>query len=334
MLFSRWSIAGAVIAALALAPAAAPAETNAPPSLKTDAATRVTVLSGAHVTIALDATDPDQSDAVHISALFLPPGAALQSQDGNPARAVFSWRPAAAGSFAITFAAKDHGTPRLAVTKTVTVIVRGPAASAVQASSSWAFVEVPVRARAAASVHARVVADLGTTTPERTQNLVLILRRLDRPGGVTWYKVRLPILPNNSTGWVQSTTLSGLHTVSTHLVVDRRALTATLYRRGRPIFQTPVGVGQDRWPTPPGEFYVRDLLIGYTNPSYGPAAFGTSARSGVLTDWPGGGYIGIHGTNEPSILPGRVSHGCIRMPNAAVLTLKRLMPVGTPLTIR
>jgi lipoprotein-anchoring transpeptidase ErfK/SrfK len=53
----------------------------------------------------------------------------------------------------------------------------------------------------------------------------------------------------------------------------------------------------------------------------------------VLTDWPGGGFIGIHGTNQPEILPGRVSHGCVRMPNAAVLRLARLMPLGTPVTI-
>ena len=43
--------------------------------------------------------------------------------------------------------------------------------------------------------------------------------------------------------------------------------------------------------------------------------------------------IGIHGTNAPGLLPGRVSHGCIRLPNAAVLRLKRLMPVGTPVRI-
>ena len=29
-----------------------------------------------------------------------------------------------------------------------------------------------------------------------------------------------------------------------------------------------------------------------------------------------------------------LSHGCIRMRNAAILALARLMPVGTPLTIR
>jgi lipoprotein-anchoring transpeptidase ErfK/SrfK len=63
-------------------------------------------------------------------------------------------------------------------------------------------------------------------------------------------------------------------------------------------------------------------------------AFGTNARSAVLTDWPGGGFVGIHGTNEPDLLPGRVSHGCVRLRNADVLELARLMPVGTPVTIQ
>jgi lipoprotein-anchoring transpeptidase ErfK/SrfK len=75
-------------------------------------------------------------------------------------------------------------------------------------------------------------------------------------------------------------------------------------------------------------------LTGFSDPIYGPLAFGTSARSAVLTDWPAGGFIGIHGTNQPAILPGRVSHGCIRMRNRDILRLSRRMPVGTPLTIR
>ncbi len=58
------------------------------------------------------------------------------------------------------------------------------------------------------------------------------------------------------------------------------------------------------------------MLYGFDAPVYGPLAFGTSARSAVLTDWPGGGFIGIHGTNEPELLPGRVSHGCVRLTGA------------------
>jgi lipoprotein-anchoring transpeptidase ErfK/SrfK len=75
-------------------------------------------------------------------------------------------------------------------------------------------------------------------------------------------------------------------------------------------------------------------LSGFGNPFYGPIAYGTSAKSAVLTDWPGGGFVGIHGTNQPQLIPGRISHGCIRMRNRNILRLSRLMPVGTPLTIR
>jgi lipoprotein-anchoring transpeptidase ErfK/SrfK len=111
-------------------------------------------------------------------------------------------------------------------------------------------------------------------------------------------------------------------------------LSATLYRGDKQIFQAPVGVGTRAAPTPAGEFYVRLKLSGFNDPFYGPVAFGTNARSTTLTDWPGGGYIGIHGTNAPSLIPGRVSHGCVRMRNLDILKLSRMMPVGTPLTIR
>ena len=79
---------------------------------------------------------------------------------------------------------------------------------------------------------------------------------------------------------------------------------------------------------------MRVRLRGFDDPFYGPVAFGTSARSAVLTDWPGGGFIGIHGTDSPELLPGRVSHGCIRMRNDDIRRLWRLLPVGTPITIR
>lgn len=53
----------------------------------------------------------------------------------------------------------------------------------------------------------------------------------------------------------------------------------------------------------------------------------------TLTDWPGGGVVGIHGTDQPKLIPGRVSHGCVRLTNAAILRLGRLMPIGTRVTI-
>ena len=55
--------------------------------------------------------------------------------------------------------------------------------------------------------------------------------------------------------------------------------------------------------------------------------------SNAETDWPGGGMIGIHGTDEASLIPGHPSHGCIRVPNCEIVKLARLLPIGTPLTI-
>jgi lipoprotein-anchoring transpeptidase ErfK/SrfK len=197
----------------------------------------------------------------------------------------------------------------------------------------WAAVMRPALVRASPKEAARTVTRLEMLTSDNTQNLVLVLGGIKLAGNKTWYRVRLPILPNNSTGWVRKSALSALYTVRTHLYVDRGRLTATLKRDGKTIFKTHVGLGRSAYPTPRGQFYIRDKLVGFSSPVYGPVAFGTSARSPVLTDWPGGGFVGVHGTNEPGILPGYVSHGCIRMPNEAILKLARLMPVGTPLTV-
>jgi hypothetical protein len=199
--------------------------------------------------------------------------------------------------------------------------------------SYWATVLRPVAARATPHTVGRVVARLAVRTPERTSNIVLVLGRA-KSGGRLWVRVRLAVLPNGSTGWVPRDALGSYGVVRTRLVVDRARYTATLFRDGREVFEARVGVGQPRWPTPSGEFYVRNKLVSYRSPLYGPLAFGTSARSNVLTDWPAGGFIGIHGTDHPELLPGAVSHGCIRLRNEDILELGRLMPVGTPLTIR
>jgi hypothetical protein len=47
-----------------------------------------------------------------------------------------------------------------------------------------------------------------------------------------------------------------------------------------------------------------------------------------------GGVIGIHGTNQPQLIPGRGSHGCVRVENPAISRLVRLMPIGTSVLIR
>jgi lipoprotein-anchoring transpeptidase ErfK/SrfK len=200
--------------------------------------------------------------------------------------------------------------------------------------SVWSTVRRAVRARSAPEPAAPVVAWVGTRTPEGTDNTLLILDRAADRHGRVWVRARLPVLPAGTTGWLPREAIGGYRVVRTHLVVDVRRLRATLLRNGHRILRAPVAVGQPRWPTPRGRFYIRNKLVRYRSSFYGPLAFGTSARSDVLTDWPGGGFVGIHGTDRPDLVPGRISHGCIRMRNPDIVRLGRLMPVGTPLTIR
>jgi lipoprotein-anchoring transpeptidase ErfK/SrfK len=199
--------------------------------------------------------------------------------------------------------------------------------------SAWAPVRRAVAARSRPAPGSPVVATIETKTPEQTDNLVLVLGRETDNAGRLWVKVRIPALPDNVTAWVERSALGGYTVVDTRLEVDLERLTVTLYRAGRRVFAAPAGVGKPSWPTPKGHFYIRNKLTSFASPVYGPLAFGTSARSRVLTDWPGGGFIGIHGTNEPQLLPGRVSHGCIRLRNRDIVRLAELMPVGTPVTI-
>lgn len=201
--------------------------------------------------------------------------------------------------------------------------------------SHWAFVARRVKARTAPDPAAPVVGTLGLRTEDGTDELVLVMTSTVGRDGQDWVRVRLPLRPIGSTGWIPLTALEELVPVKTWLIVDTRTLRAKLIRSGRVVFRARVAVGRSKWPTPRGEFYIRDKLVGFPKDTiYGALAFGTSAKSEVLTDWPRGAIIGIHGTNRPGLVPGRISHGCVRMSNRDILRLARLMPIGTPLSIR
>jgi hypothetical protein len=191
---------------------------------------------------------------------------------------------------------------------------------------------VPIRARP--SWRSRRRADLRAMTEDGVPEVYLALRSRRAANGRVWIRVRIPGRPNGLTGWVRRDALGRLHVVRTALRIDRARSRAALRRRGRAIWRSPIGHGAPGTPTPSGRFWIRERLDNRGgDPVYGPLAFGTSAYS-ALSEWPGGGVIGIHGTNQPGLIPGRPSHGCIRLPNAAIRRLARSMPVGTPVRIR
>ncbi|MEX0817220.1 MAG: L,D-transpeptidase [Gaiellales bacterium] len=199
--------------------------------------------------------------------------------------------------------------------------------------TSWAHSRLRAPIRLLPDPTSRRIAGIRYLTEDGFPEVYLVLRRWTDPDGRTWLEVRIPMHPNGRIGWVRDSALGSLHLVRTRLVVDRPRLRATLYRSGRRIWRSRIGVGTPSTPTPAGRFWIRER-IKVPNPggAYGPWAFGTSAYSG-LSDWPGGGVVGIHGTNQPQLIPGRPSHGCIRVENLAIRRLARLMPIGTPVRI-
>jgi L,D-transpeptidase catalytic domain len=197
----------------------------------------------------------------------------------------------------------------------------------------WAHADRRAPIRATPTADGRRVARLRLVTEDGYPEVYLALRSR-RAGGRTWIEVRIPSRAGRRTGWVRRRGLGPLHTVTTVLDIYRRGLRAVVRRDGRAVWRARIGIGAPGTPTPAGRFYIRERLRNLGgSPIYGPWAFGTSAYSG-LSDWPGGGVIGIHGTNQPWLIPGRPSHGCIRIRNPAIRRLARLMPIGTPVRIR
>jgi L,D-transpeptidase catalytic domain len=199
----------------------------------------------------------------------------------------------------------------------------------------WAHTNLLGGIRKEPSMASRAIGKLRWNTEDGLPEVYVVLQsRLDDEERA-WLQIRIPGRPNGRTGWVREEQLSNLKVAETHLTIDRRTLTATLRKRGKKIWRSRVGVGAPGTVTPKGRFWIRERLRNLGGSAvYGPWAFGTSAYSATLTDWPGGGVVGIHGTNQPELIPGRPSHGCVRVPNAKIVRLAKLMPIGTPLTIR
>jgi lipoprotein-anchoring transpeptidase ErfK/SrfK len=187
---------------------------------------------------------------------------------------------------------------------------------------------------AAPASRAHRITRLRFTTEDGFPEVYVVLASHRDARGTAWLRIRVPRRPNNTTGWVVASALGELRVVHTKLVVNRRTLRATLYDRGRKVFGARVGVGKSSTPTPAGSFWIREKFHVRGNPLYGTRALGTSAYSNVLTDWPGGGIVGLHGTSQPGLIPGRPSHGCVRLRNRDIERLYRLAPVGTPVLIK
>lgn len=171
---------------------------------------------------------------------------------------------------------------------------------------------------------------------------VVVSRRLvrhrwrEQVRSTVWDEIDVPGRPNGQTGWVQSGWLGPARTSHTLIVVNTGLEKLFVYRAGKLIFTAPVGTGNtaNKTTTPPGHFWIAEAFPS-SDPFYGPWAFGTTDYA-TDTEFPDGSIVGIHGTNEPWLIPGDPSHGCIRLKNPDILKLKQLVGgdgIGTALWI-
>lgn len=152
-------------------------------------------------------------------------------------------------------------------------------------------------------------------------------------GDTQWIRVLLPIRPNGTAAWVQGIDVQMVPR-NQEIVVDVSNRTLSRFRDGKLVERFRVGVGQPQYPTAVGTFYVwRKVAFHEWYGPYGIYALGLSGFSPVLSDLPGGGRMAIHGTSDPTDRGEQVSHGCIRVYNEQMGSLRNV-PLGTPVIIR
>ncbi|MGZ4198759.1 MAG: L,D-transpeptidase [Thermoleophilia bacterium] len=190
----------------------------------------------------------------------------------------------------------------------------------------------PVVAYRAPSTSAAVKQRFGKLNASNYPSVFLV-RGVRQIGATTWYDVWLPIRPNESHGWVQEGSVA-IYTTTAKIVIRLAERRLIVYRRGQVMGSFTVAVGAPALPTPRGTYYVNEKLRPPTSGGpYGVLALGISAFQPRLPNWPLGGPVAIHGTNQDSLIGQAVSHGCVRMHNADVLKVSAWVPTGSPVVI-
>ena len=189
-----------------------------------------------------------------------------------------------------------------------------------------------VAVRVAPSRSAKVITTLAQFRPDFHPRTVMALSaRLGRSGEPAWYRIAIPGRPNGRTGWIPAGA-ADVDPVDRWLVIYRAARKFELYVGGKLRRTGPIAVGARGMETPTGLFYVQSRFVPKRYPILGAFAFETSGYS-KLSDWPGGGVVGVHGTDSPWLIGQAVSHGCVRLRNSDILALRKLVRIGTPIKI-
>jgi lipoprotein-anchoring transpeptidase ErfK/SrfK len=108
--------------------------------------------------------------------------------------------------------------------------------------------------------------------------------------------------------------------------------TMTVTKAGRSHGSWPIAQGKPSTPTPVGQTF---LVSGFVDPTqnFSPVIYALGAHSDTLDSYGGGpGTVAVHGWPTAAGREGHVSHGCVRVPDAALKLFGKL-PTGTPVDI-
>ena len=148
-----------------------------------------------------------------------------------------------------------------------------------------------------------------------------------------WDRVLLPARPNRSTGWIYLGG-GGLQTAYSPYQVQINLATRrlTVLDAGNSLGSWTVADGTASTPTPTGRTFLLASLAP-RHPTYSPLILPLGAHSDTLTTYGGGpGTVGLHGWPDPAVFGHAASHGCVRVPPAALRALSRI-PLGSPVMI-
>jgi lipoprotein-anchoring transpeptidase ErfK/SrfK len=166
---------------------------------------------------------------------------------------------------------------------------------------------------------------------------LMVLGHRRAPNGKHWLRVRLPIRPNDTTGWIP---LDRVLVMKTRywMTVDVSQRRVSVYNRGRRKRQAKAVVGVPSTPTPRGLFAVYETVKQRDpNAFLGTYALHLTSHSDVLQNFGGGdGRVAIHGRGGSSFndpLGTAASHGCIRVNNSFINWVQRVAEAGTPVRI-
>lgn len=152
--------------------------------------------------------------------------------------------------------------------------------------------------------------------------------------GRQWIALRIAKRPNDRVGWIPADRVE-LEEARGKIFVSVVNRTMTLLLDDKPVWKTKVVVGKPSTPTPRGLFAIHDFYR--VDDDLRPWVIETTAHSEVLDSFLGGpARVALHGRHGALRVPWGIaaSNGCVRTPDWALRSIRKLLRPGSPIEIR